>query len=508
MVRRHRRAAAGGGGAAGQAGHGWAAEAGRFGPSDAHAHRGTSSKAGRRERSRAAAGSGKEASMSREHSGGGGRQVTRRAFLRTGAAAAAGLAGILAWRRGPAFAQQRELKILTWAHFVPASDEELKRQAEEWGKANRVRVRVDLVAHLQLPAKKAAEVQAQSGHDMLHLYIDDPDLYFDHLVTVDDVASELSRQAGGFFDEELFRYRGRHFKAIPWYYISFPIAYRMDVLEQLGETVPDTWEDMLRVGKKAKAAGHPVGIQISHCFDSNAILRGLLWSYGAAITDKDAKTITLHSPQTAQAIEFMKALFQEAMEQEVLSWDDANNNRCLNGGKCAMILNPISAYESARDAKALIPGTDRQIHEVINHALPPKGPAGRHMSASYNMFGIWSFSKQIDAAKDFLRYHFAAEQQNRFIEASRGYNQPLLRRFADHPIWSTNPKYAFAPKIGEFTHPPSWPAPPHAASQVTMNLYVIPDMFANAVTGKMTTAEAMAWAEKELKDIYEGRKKG
>jgi multiple sugar transport system substrate-binding protein len=434
--------------------------------------------------------------------------VSRRKFLQATAGATAGLAGILTWRTPPGYAQERELKILTWAHFVPASDEELKRQAQEWGKANKVRVRVDLVAHLQLPAKKAAEVQAQSGHDMLHLYIDDPDLYYDQLAAVDDVAGELSKRYGGFFDEELFRYRDEHFKAIPWYYISFPIAYRMDVLEKVGEKVPDTWDDMLRVGKKTKAAGHPVGIQISHCFDSNAILRGLLWSYGAKITAKDAKTVTINSPETVKAVEFMKELFAEAMEQEVLSWDDANNNRCLNGGKCAMILNPISAYESARDAKALIPGTDRQIHEVIDHVIPPQGPAGRHMSASYNMFGIWSFSKQIDAAKDFLRYHFAEEQQNRFIEASRGYNQPLLRKFVNHPVWSTNPKYAFAPKIGEFTHPPSWPAPPHAASQVAMNLYVIPDMFANAVTGRMSTPEAIAWGERELKDIYEGRKKG
>jgi multiple sugar transport system substrate-binding protein len=435
-------------------------------------------------------------------------RLTRRTFLRTTAGAAAGMAGILALRIPPGYSQERELKILTWAHFVPASDEELKRQAAEWGKASKVRVRVDLVAHLQLPAKKAAEVQAQAGHDMLHLYIDDPDLYYDQLATIDDVAGELSRQAGGFFDEELFRYRGQHFKAIPWYFISFPIAYRMDVLDKIGERVPDTWDDMLRVGKKAKAEGHPVGIQISHCFDSNAILRGILWSYGAKITDKDAKPITINSPETVKAIEYVKALFTEAMEQEVLSWDDANNNRCLNGGKCSMILNPISAYESARDAKALIPGTDRQIHEVINHNLPPNGPAGRHISASYNMFGIWNFSRQIDAAKDFLRYHFAEEQQNRFIEASRGYNQPLLKKFTNHQIWNTNPKYAFAPKIGEFTHPPSWPAPPHAASQVTMNLYVIPDMFANAVTGTMSTKDAIAWAEKELKDIYEGRKKG
>lgn len=435
-------------------------------------------------------------------------KITRRTWLRASAGAAVGIAGILATRTPPGFSQERELKILTWAHFVPASDEELKRQAEQWGKANKVRVRVDLVAHLQLPAKKAAEVQVRGGHDMTHLYIDDPDLYFDHLVSLDDVATELSKTSGGFFDEEVFRYRGQHFKAIPWYFISFPIAYRTDVLNQIGEKTPDTWDDLLRVGKKAKAAGYPIGIQISHCFDSNAILRGILWSYGAKITDKETKQITLNSPETAKAVEYVKELYKDAMEQEVLSWDDSNNNRCLNGGKCSIILNPISAYESARDAKAIIPGTERQIHEVIDHVIPPQGPAGRHMSAAYNLFGIWNFSKQIDAAKDFLRFHFSEEQQNAFIEASRGYNQPLLKKFVNHKVWDTNPKYAFAPKIGDFTHPPSWPAPPHAASQVAMNLYVIPDMFANAATGKMSTKDAIAWAEKELKDIYEGRKKG
>ena len=47
----------------------------------------------------------------------------------------AGLEGILAARRAPAFAQGTKLHILRWVDFIPACDVELKRQAPEAGKA-------------------------------------------------------------------------------------------------------------------------------------------------------------------------------------------------------------------------------------------------------------------------------------------------------------------------------------------------------------------------------------
>ena len=55
--------------------------------------------------------------------------------------------------RAPAFAQKRELTFLTWNHFVPASDDELRKQAEAFGKQAGCTVRVDTIAHLQLPAE-------------------------------------------------------------------------------------------------------------------------------------------------------------------------------------------------------------------------------------------------------------------------------------------------------------------------------------------------------------------
>src|SRR5437867_13216336 len=114
-----------------------------------------------------------------------GARVDRREFLKTTAATAAGMAW-LAGGRAPVFAQKRELHVLSTNHFVPASDDELRRQAEVFGKQAGVAVRVDTIAALQLPAKRAAEAQGQAGHDIVFLSHADPYLFENLLVDVGD----------------------------------------------------------------------------------------------------------------------------------------------------------------------------------------------------------------------------------------------------------------------------------------------------------------------------------
>ena len=90
------------------------------------------------------------------------RTVSRRQFLSSAATGTgAGMATWLALGKAPAFAQKRELTFLSWNHFVPASDDELRKQAEAFGKQAGVTVRVDTIAHLQLPAKFAAEARSR-----------------------------------------------------------------------------------------------------------------------------------------------------------------------------------------------------------------------------------------------------------------------------------------------------------------------------------------------------------
>ena len=368
---------------------------------------------------------------------------------------------------------------MTFAHFVTASDDELRRQLEEFGKQAGVKVRMDKVAHLQLPAVLASEVQGQKGHDIIGLSrFAMPNLYAKHLVKLDDLVEKIGRENGGWINKEVGKGGDGQYRGIPWFYVTFPLAVRTDLLAEMGEEMPDTWEDVHRIGKKLKATGHPVGIQLSHSEDSNHILRGIMWSFGGKEVEKDGKTVAINSKETIEAYKFVKALYTDTMEDEVLAWDDRNNNVCLNSGKCGIILNPISAYISARKDNALIPNTQRPIHLVINHVLPPKGPAGRHMSAAPTSVGIWEFSPLKDLAKEFLAYHFKKENYDKHLVASEGYNQSFLGNFTFHPVYASNLKYYFHPYIASYSHAPGWPGSPTAAAEVVWDKFIIPDTMA------------------------------
>ncbi len=265
---------------------------------------------------------------------------SRRQFLGQTAALGGGMAAILATGQMPAIAQERKLRMLVWSHFVPASDDELERQFKEFGTQNGVEVRMDRVAHLQLPAVLAGEVQGQKGHDIVNVSNSNPHLYSNHLENIDDVYERIGNAGGGWTTQTMGKGDDGHQKALPWYFISFPLVYRKDLLAQVDEAVPDTWEDVHRAGAKLKKIGHPLGIQLGHSADANWINRGILWSHGAKLVEDDNKTVAVNSKETVEAFKFVRALYKDCMETEVLAWDDRNNNVCMISGKCAMHLQP------------------------------------------------------------------------------------------------------------------------------------------------------------------------
>jgi len=426
--------------------------------------------------------------------------TSRRYFLRGASAATAGMASWVALGKPPAFAQKRELTFLSWNHFVPASDDELRRQAEVFSKQTGVTVRVDTIAHLQLPAKRAAEAQAQSGHDLIFVGGADPFLFESQLADVSDIIDELGKKYGGWYP---FAREGSHttsgWKAVPWFWISFPATYNMTHFKSAGLEYPKTWDELLKHGRILKKQGNPVGIAVSHCADANTTFWSVLWCYGGKVLEADGKTPAINSDKTARVIEWYKELYKDAMEPEVLSWDDASNNRCILAGKCSWIHNPISPYNLAL-AKSM------PIADEINHHPSPGGPAGIHSAPPINEVAIWKFSKNVSLAKDFLKFLFQKENYDAWIVASNAFNHPPLKNLADHPIWARNPKFAMLPKEAEYAHERGWPAKPNAAVQLIQVNYVLPDMVAKAVNG-MPTKRAMAWAEDQVKLAVQGKLK-
>ena len=425
-------------------------------------------------------------------------RIDRRRFLQTSAAAAAGLS--LALDRAPALAQKRELSFLSWNHFVPAADDELRRQAEVFSKQAGATVRVDTIAHLQLPAKRAAEAQSQSGHDLLLTGGADPFLFENQLLEVGDLVDDLGKKFGGWYPFAAESCQTKSgWRAVPWFWISFPATYNMAHFKKAGLEYPKTWAELLSHGKVLKKQGNPVGIGISHCADANTTYWSVAWCHGAKVLEADGKTPGINSDKTAQVIEYYKELYRDAMDPEVLSWDDASNNRGILSGKYSWIHNPISPYNAALKEKM-------PIADDINHHPSPAGPAGTH-SAPPDQHGEHLEVLQEPPAGQGLHTLPLPEGELRRLDRGRNaFNHPPLRHLADHPIWARNPKFAMLPKEAEFAHPRGWPAKPNdAVGRIEVN-YVLPDMVAKAVNG-MPTKRAMEWAQEQVAQAVKGQLK-
>jgi multiple sugar transport system substrate-binding protein len=434
--------------------------------------------------------------MDTQDRAGGVRQgLDRRGFLRLTAGGVAGVAGILAGRQPPALAQQHALTMLSFNNFVPQSDEELRRQGQVFAKQAKVKVTIDTIDGSQLPQKLAAEVQTRAGHDVVALPRSSPYLYKDSLVSLDAMGESLGKKHSGWYDFcRDYSVVDGHWKALYWLWIDFPGQYNKRYFDEAGLHAPDTWEELLQAGRVLKKRGHPVGVAISQCFDANASFWSIMWGFGGKVLDADGKTIAMETPEMQTTLEFYKVLYTEAMDNEVLSWDNASNNRCLVSGRCCWIHNPISAYESARSYHMPI-ADDIYFHRT------PAGPAGRYEEVGGAAVGIWNFSPNIELAKELLAFLFAPENYSAWITASFGYNHPALRDFADNPIWQKDPKTAELPKEAEYARASGWPAKPNQYVQLIENNYILPNMAAKVVTGTPIT-EAIHWGVEQVRKVF------
>jgi multiple sugar transport system substrate-binding protein len=417
------------------------------------------------------------------------RLLTRRGFVRT----TAGLAGILAAGRAPASWAARDITILSAVNYAPASDAKLKEQAARFTKATGIGVRIDSIQSVQMPAKLSSELMAKSGHDVITLEMHYPWLFQPGLADVSDVANDLAKKHGEwypFLREHAF-VKGQ-WLGVPYMYVSFPGSHRIDLFEKVGERAPDTWDDLLRAGRKLKKLGHPVGFAISQTTDSVSTLYSILWCYGAKDVDKDGKTVAINSKETEAAVDYVKALYNEAMDPAVLSWDNASNNQWLNSGKGSWIHNPVSHYVVAKEKKM-------PVAEQTGFHASPAGPAGRHTVGVPRSLGLWKFSKNLESAREFLRWFFEPAQYHEWIMSGDNYNHPTWRDMENHAVWDIDPKYKPLKSMIQYSHLYGWPAPVDEKIQVVTNSYIIPNMFAKVVTNASSPKDAMKWAETEIK---------
>jgi multiple sugar transport system substrate-binding protein len=435
------------------------------------------------------------------------REISRRGLLKRTAviAGAAGMApAIFTPFVSRALAAAKTLTIIQWSHFVPEFDAWFDKFAQDWGARHGVSVTVDHVPHLEIPARAASEVAAKAGHDLFMWNgAGGPHVYKKFLADVSKVVDYVQDKHGQIDTigrQIAYNEDSKSWSAYPDYYIRNPGMYRKDLWDEIGMT-PDSWEDVRVGGAKLKKKGHPVGISLGHSVDPNTAWRGVLWSYGGSVQDETGKHVVLDSKQTLEAVKYARALYKEAMDPEVLSWDDASNNRLIDSGRGSWILNPISAYRSAQRINP-------KLADNIYMWKPPKGPVRRLTAATPNSYGVWNFARNKEAAMEFLKYY--ADQWVDAFKASTGYNSPVYANIvpkpwpiiSDDPTSNPRDKLKVLETSDEWSAAYGYPGPAWGATDEVVNDFIICDMMAKAATDEMTPEAAIKWAQHEADLVF------
>src|SRR5438477_11118668 len=408
--------------------------------------------------------------------------VSRRGFLKaTGVGVAGGtIAAMLDARQAPAQIKGTTLRILQWSHFIPPYDPWFDNTfTKAWGDKNGVKVRVDHIPHLALPARMPAEYAAGAGHDIIMNGSSIlTRLYYKSLADVSDTYGAGGKKHGGWIPSAgpLVEVEGKQY-GIPMFYILLPMLYRKDLFDANNLKAPDTWELARVAARTMKAKGHPTGIQFSQCADANLNWRSLLFSFGGKEAE-EGDNVLIDSKETREALRFAKALFDEGMTPEVFSWDDASDNRYLASGVASWIHDAISAYRTTED-------TNPKVFQNTYIALEPQGAGGKWVSvANPNVYLIWKFAKNQQAATEFLEY--LSDNWKDGMIASRGYNMPFLKDGYKKPmpVIGTDPKMQVLQDFPNIVGFHGYPGPFTPAIQEVVATFLLPDMFTRVASGQ------------------------
>jgi maltose-binding protein MalE len=450
------------------------------------------------------------------------RAITRRRFIQGSTAAAvllAGCGGDEETANAPTEGAPKmkfsepdaklsgSLKILMWSHFVPRHDKWFDKFAKDWGQKVGVDVTVDHIEVTGIPARVGSEIAAKSGHDVIQFIAPLPQ-FEPSVIDMTDVTEEAARRHGKQIElcvKSSFNPTTKKYYAYSPGWVPDPGNYKKTLWEKAGfPNGPATWEELLEGGSKIKSdQGIQLGIGMSQEIDSDMVGRSLMWSYGGSIQDEQ-ENVTINSPETVEAVAFMKRLFEGAMTDEVFAWNPASNNQGMVGGKLSYIVNSISAY---RTLQKVNPGQANDVHFVKALEGPADSLAAQHVM--YNWI-VPKHAENPDAAKEFL-LHYTANYARATYE-SELYDFPAFPKLVPKlNAWLDDDPFGSEPrdKLSVLKGALDWStnvgrlANANTAIGEVFGTFIVPNMYARAARGRQTPEESVARAESQIKPVFE-----
>ncbi|MFZ0215904.1 MAG: ABC transporter substrate-binding protein [Candidatus Dormiibacterota bacterium] len=406
----------------------------------------------------------------------------------------------------PNLARGGQITLLTGEAFVPKADTVLQSLMNKWASEHHGwTVTQQTVASADMQIKVPAEMQAQSGADILAFSYNWAWLYESSCVDVSAQVKSLIKKNGAPFYEAITTSNQVNgvWRAFPWTYGTAAWVYRKDLWGQVGKsTFVSTYDELLSAGKQVLAKSHvPLGVSLGHASgDANIVWYPVLWAFGGQEVDKDGKTIALDSPATLNAVEWAIEMWNAGVESHAtLSWDDTGNNKAWSAHSICATVNSSSIYTNA------LPGgtaPDAVLASTTGASATLSGPKGNPSMPSPTSMAVMKWSKNPGAAAELLEFLLQKENFSQYLNADGGaiaYPNGILD---DSSVWTSSPVMKAFNQGIKTSRWVGWPGPPHRAASQAEAQYVIVDMFAKAVQSPSDRKQVVQQAASQLQAFY------
>jgi len=405
-----------------------------------------------------------------------------------------------------------KLTITQWSHFVPRYDKWFDQYAQDWGKANNVKVTVQHINLADLGSTLAASIAAGKGSTLFET-VSTPASFVEGLQDLSDV----NKAAEEAFGKQETVCASQAFLPIKnmWYgychgWVPDPGDYRVSLWKDAGyPNGPKSYDDLYTGGTKIfQKTGIPVGVGMSPELDSEFYARSLIWSFGGSLFDKCGE-VALDSPAVLKAVEYQAKLFKNALTPEVFAWNAASNNQAFISGQASYIQNSISFYRTAQR-------TNPKVTEDTGFSPGLKGPTGQvhqtsHVWLIYTLPKYVTDKQQTLAAKKFLLDLTANASWGTY--ESELYDFPAYSKAVPQlwakggwldrdPFGSVPPnKLEVLRNAVEWTAWPGYPGYANPAVSEVYNTHLLSTMMAQAARGQKTPAEAVKATAAQIGNI-------
>ncbi len=449
-------------------------------------------------------------------------KLSRRSVLRSSLAAAA--VGTLA---RPYIANaQAKTADLWWAQgFVPEEDISIKKIVADYEKASGNKIELSIMPFAPQRQKIISAVTSGVVPDMFPSNPTEAISLFawnDKLVDVSDV---VETQREEFTETALINMncynsvtKKRSFYGVPYTTAVSPNHIWKPLVEKAGykmADIPKTWDafyDFFKdVQKKLRAQRmrnvYGLGLQVTtNGNDPNTMFNYFLTAYGGRdLVSQDGK---LHAddPQAREAV--IKALTYPAtaykevfVPPSAINWNDADDNNAFHAKTIVMDLDGTISTEVA----VLSQGKKEDYDDIVTMGLPlgNDGKPVASQAANANIL-IPKGAKNVEVAKDFLKYFIQPKINNELLKTGLGRNMPCMPSVVKgDPWWFADPHrkaYVEQGVLGP-TLPQMWVSNPAYAQVQNEHAFMIGWM--DIIQRGMTPEAAADKALKRVAEIFE-----